>query len=135
MEIRLTIFIVALLIPGGLGVMCIILCQLLGYEFRRNDENQVAWAAVQRVDIVPKKQQACIVYDAPNYKGVIKTFSLVFALNASSFPDFAQQVQQYVPVHVAEGPFGGLTTIRAWVWLIATLIISGLIIAAISRNR
>jgi hypothetical protein len=52
--------------------------------------------------LAPGKQQACLIYDAPNYAGKIKTFSLAFTPAPGYYELLVQAIQQYAPVPVAE---------------------------------
>ena len=63
---------------------------------------QIPWANIQSIVLRPKKRQACIVYSHPNYKGVVKTFSLGFNLK-DNFESFASAVGSMVPDRVTEG--------------------------------
>jgi len=63
---------------------------------------QIPWSDVQSIVLRPKKRQACIVYSYPNYKGVVKTFSLGFNLK-DNYEPFVAAVQSIVPDRVTEG--------------------------------
>ena len=76
---------------------------LMEYAFRHDEYLGVRWGSVKEILLAPEKQQACLIYDAPNYAGKIKTFSLAFTPTPGYYETFAQMARQYAPVTVAEG--------------------------------
>jgi hypothetical protein len=82
--------------------IAIIANSLMEYAFRRDQYLGVRWGDVREILLAPGKQQACLIYDAPNYAGKIKTFSLAFTPAAGSYENLAQAVRQYAPVPIAE---------------------------------
>ena len=106
------------------------------YGFRHDEFLQLGWQNVRLVQMAPQKRQACIVYDAPNYKGLVKTFSLAFTLDQASFAAFADQMQQHVPDRLAEGNLRSVTTLRIWIRLIILLmIVAAAVIAAVTNHH
>jgi hypothetical protein len=63
---------------------------------------EIPWDKVHRIVLRPRKRQACIVYSYPNYKGVVKTFSLGFNLKENYEP-FVAAVREFIPDRVADG--------------------------------
>lgn len=95
-------------------IICFILFRLLGliaylimrYAMLKPSQLNLPWNQVQEIVFVPKKRRACIVYDAPNYKGKLKTWSLAFTLPANEFEQFMGLARQYAPNHAHEGKIG-----------------------------
>ena len=132
-EIRLPIFIIALIFTRFIGIIVYLVTE---YAFRRDSIAQVPWEAVRLVQLAPQKQQACVIYDAPNYKGIVKTFSLAFTLDPGSFAAFSQQVPQFVPGRMAEGALRNVMTARVWLRLIVLLgIVALATIAVMSQHH
>lgn len=116
-EIQLPILIVSALLIGFLIVWAI-----LEYAFRRDAVANVPWNDVQGVTLVPKQRRICIVYNAPNYKGVIKTFSLAFRPAQPEYDAFAQNIQTSLPGRVVEGKLARWTSPPTWVFVAAVVI-------------
>ncbi len=76
---------------------------LMEYAFRHDEYLGVRWDRVKEVTLAPNKQQACLVYEAPNYAGKIKTFSLAFIPMPGYYEALVQAMQQYAPVPVTQG--------------------------------
>jgi hypothetical protein len=98
-EIRALVLIPCALISVLLAVIA---NALMEYAFRHDEYLGVRWNSVREVLLAPGKQQACLIYDAPNYAGKIKTFSLAFTPAPGYYELLVQAIQQYAPVPVAE---------------------------------
>ena len=83
-------------------LIAIIANSLMEYAFRQDQYLGVRWGDVREILLAPNKQQACLIYDAPNYAGKIKTFSLAFTPTPGSYETFAQAVRANAPVSIAE---------------------------------
>jgi hypothetical protein len=71
---------------------------IMEYAVRHDETLQVAWQNVRNIVVNPKKRHVCICYDAPNYKGIVKTFSLTTKLDQPTFETFlAVNSQQAMP--------------------------------------
>ncbi|MGI4792309.1 MAG: hypothetical protein ACRYFS_26075 [Janthinobacterium lividum] len=93
----------------------------------------VRWENVRQVLLAPKKQQACLIYDAPNYAGKIKTFSLAFAPTPGYYEVLVEEVSRHSPIPVTEDRLRNATTPVAWAILAALLLfVTGLVIFAVS---
>ena len=111
-EIQVPILAVCLLLRLGFFIAYAI----IEYAIRRDDMLSVPWSNVQQIVTVPKKQRVCIVYSAPNYKGVVKTFSLAFKLEPAYYGAFVQAAQPFVRERVVEGKLRTWTSPRTWVF-------------------
>ena len=90
---------------------------IMEYGFRRDATLSVAWADVRELVLVPNKNRACLVYTAPNYKGVAKTFSLAFKLDPALYASFVAEAGRSIPERVHEGKLRAWTSPKAWVLL------------------
>ena len=61
---------------------------LMEYAFRKEKWLSVPWEHVQQIGLVPKKRRVCLVFHAPNDKGIVKTFSLAFKLEPDQYENF-----------------------------------------------
>ncbi len=124
-EIQVPILIACLLLRLGF----IIAYATMEYGVRRDERMTIDWANIRSLVLAPKKQQVCLVYDAPNYKGVIKTFSLAFKLDPALYESFAANVRESLPDRVQEGK------LRAWtsppVWVFCGGVVAGLVVLLI----
>lgn len=118
-EIQMPILLACIL----LGVGWLIAYLIMEYAIRNPETVVVPWEQVQRIVFVPKKRQVCLVYQVPNYKGVVKTFSLAFALEQSLFDQFRAAAQQSVPNKVTEGK------LRAWTSPVVWLVCAGILLS------
>lgn len=83
-------------------LIAVIANSLMEYAFRHDEYLGVRWGQVREVMLAPDKQQACVIYDAPNYAGKIKTFSLAFTPSPGFYDVLAQAIRQYAPVPVVQ---------------------------------
>lgn len=112
-EIQIPILAVCLLLRLGFFIAYAV----MEYGIRRDAYLTVAWADVRELVLMPKKNRVCLVYSAPNYKGIIKTFSLAFKLDTVLYTAFVSNIQQSIPGRVREGKMRAWTSPRAWVFL------------------
>ncbi len=110
-EIQVPILIATLLLRGFL-----IAYVLMEYAIRRDAFVNVAWSEVRGITLVPKKRRVCVVYDAPNYKSVVKTFSLAFRLDPAQYEAFVAAAQTFLPGRVSEGKLRAWTSPPVWVF-------------------
>ena len=120
-EIQIPILIVSALLVGFLLVYL-----LLEYAFRQDVVANIPWADVRGVTLVPRQRRICLVYDAPNYKGVTKTFSLTFRPVQAEYDAFVQNIQTFLPGRVAEGKLARWTSPAVWIFVAA--IVFGVIV-------
>ncbi len=113
-EIQVPILIVSALLVGF-----IIVYALLEYAFRGDAVANIPWADVRGVTLVPNKRRICLVYDAPNYKGITKTFSLTFRPDPATYDAFVQNIQTFLPGRVTEGKLSRWTSPAVWIFLVA----------------
>lgn len=105
---------------------------VMEYAFRRDEIVNVPWAEVQGVTLVPKKRYVCVVYNAPNYKGVVKKFSLTFRPDPAYYTAFVENIQTFLPGRVTEGKLRRWTSPPVWIFcgaLFAVLIFLGILFA------
>jgi len=61
---------------------------VMEYGMRRDAYDMIPWTNVVRVASDPKRREICIMYDAPNHKGIVKRFSLTFKVDPTMFEPF-----------------------------------------------
>ena len=113
-ETRTLILVPCYLLGLLVGVM---VASVLETACRHDEYFGVRWSDVKQVLLAPQKQQACILYDAPNYAGRIMTFSLAFTPSPGYYELFAQAPRQYSPVAVTEDRLRNATTPATWIIL------------------
>ena len=111
-EIQVPILIVCLLLRLGF----LVAYAIMEYGLRRDEMVNVPWSDVRLLVLSSKKQRACLVYDAPNYKQVVKTFSLAFKLEPALYDRFVASVRQSIPERVQEGKLRAWTSPPVWVF-------------------
>jgi len=105
---------------------------LLEYAIRHDESLNVPWTNVRGVTLVPKRRRICLVYDAPNYKGAVKTFSLTFQADPVHYAAFAENIPAFLPDRVTEGKLRAWTSPPVWVFcggVLASLLIIGILLA------
>jgi hypothetical protein len=124
-----------ILVPCYLAGVLIgaIVASVLETACRHDEYLGVRWSQVKEILLSPDKQQACLIYDAPNYAGKSMTFSLAFTPTPGFYEMLAQTARQYASVPIAEGRLKNAITPRAWVMLILLLLfVIGLVVFALS---
>ena len=111
-EIQVPVLIACLFLRLGFFIAYAI----MEYAIRRDEVLSVPWASIKRIVTVPKKRRVCLVYSAPNYKGVVKTFSLAFKLEPVQYAAFVSAAQRQVPDRLGEGKLRAWTSPRVWVF-------------------
>ena len=111
-EIQVPILIVCLLLRLGF----LVAYAIMEYGLRRDEMVNVPWSDVRLLVLSPKKQWVCLVYDTPNYKQVVKTFSLAFKLEPALYDRFVASVRQSIPERVQEGKLRAWTSPPVWVF-------------------
>ena len=116
-----------ILVPCYLAGLLVgaIVASILESTARHDEYVGVRWNQVREVLLAPGKQQACLIYDAPNYAGKIKTFSLAFTPAPGYFEYFSQTARQFASVSVSEGRLKNATTPAAWAGL--ALLVLGIV--------
>ena len=122
-EIRVPILIFCLLFSV---LIAAIANAVMEYGMRKDQWLAVRWDSVREVLLSPTKQQAVLIYDAPNYAGVTKTFSLAFTPAPGYYETFAAAARQYVPGAVTEGRLRNATSPIVWAVLaLLVLVLAG----------
>ncbi len=132
-EIQVPILIACLFLRLGF----LIAYMVLEYAIRRDEVLTIPWAQVRQVVLVPNKQRVCLVYDAPNYKGVVKTYSLAFKPDPGQYEKFAATADQFIPGRVQPGKLRGWTSPAVTVFLcgvVLSLVIVVVLIATGALN-
>lgn len=96
---------------------------IMEYAIRRDEFLNVPWSDVKEVVLVPKKRRVCLVYNAPNYKGIIKTFSLTFSPGVAYYDAFVGSVTGFLPDRVIEGKLRQWTSPPVWIFCTGLLIV------------
>ncbi|BDI31737.1 hypothetical protein CCAX7_37880 [Capsulimonas corticalis] len=91
-ETQIPILIVAALLRVGWLLAVLV----MEYGFRKSKWLVIPWENIQQVGLVPNKSRVCLVFDAPNDKGVVKTFSLAFKLAPEQYTQFVSAVKPFV---------------------------------------
>ncbi len=86
-------------------LIAVVANSIMEYAMRSDQRLGVRWDSIKEILLSPDKQQACLVYDAPNYKGNIKTFTLAFTPAPGYYEMLVQAARQYAPGQIAEGRF------------------------------
>lgn len=124
-----------ILIPCYLAGLLIgaIVASVLESACRHDEYVGVRWEQVKEILLAPNKQQACLLYEAPNYAGKLMTFSLAFTPAPGYYEALAQAARQYAPSPVSEGRLKNATMPAAWAALaVLVLFIVGLIAFALA---
>ncbi len=80
-EYQLPVFVLGLfLTPLWLAAYLV-----MEYGMRRRECQLLPWKQVRRMASVPREQLVCIVYDARNFRGRDRVYSLSFPLNQSDY--------------------------------------------------
>ena len=111
---------------------------VMEYGVRGDALLNVAWNQVRRVVLVPRKRRICLVYDAPNYKGVVKPFSLTTKLDPGAYDAYAAAASQHIPDRVAEGKLRAWTSPVVWTvcaGILISLVVLGILFAVDSYTR
>lgn len=125
-EIQVPILILCLFLRLGF----LVAYAIMEYGLRRDEVANVSWSDVRLLVLSPKKQRVCLVYDAPNYKHVTKTFSLAFKLEPALYERFVASVGQSIPERVQEGKLRAWTSPPVWVFCGGVLIGLAIILIA-----
>ena len=117
-EIQVPILIACLFLRLGFLIAYFI----MEYGVRKDEMLSVGWAQIQQVVTNARKQRICLVYEAPNYKSVVKTFSLTTKIEPQQYEAFLASAQQRLPGRVAEGKLRAWTSPPVWVFCAGILI-------------
>jgi hypothetical protein len=75
---------------------------LLEYAFRNDKWLTVPWRHVRQVGLTPRKRRVCLVFETPNDKGIVKTFSLAFKVPPEHYDSLVESLREFVGPRVEE---------------------------------
>ena len=131
-EIRLAIMLPLVLVSI---LFAAIAGTIMEYAARHDERFGVRWSDVKEILLSPTKNEACVVFDAPNYAGNIKTFSLGMRLGPDYYPLFAQSAQQHAAAILSEGRLRNATPLALWIALVFILaLVIGLFTVGLSSG-
>ena len=90
---------------------------IMEYAVMHPERVGVRWEQVRQIAIDPAKPQGCLVYDAPDYKGRTRTFSLGFTMTPGYDGALRQAAHVFVPDRLQDIPLKNATSPRAWIAL------------------
>lgn len=102
---------------------------IMEYAVRSDQRLGVRWDSVREILLSPDKQQACLIYEAPNYAGKVKAFSLALTPTPGYYDVLAQAAQHYAATRVSEGRLKSATPLAAWILL--GLFVAFLVVAVV----
>jgi len=111
-EIYQTILMVTLLLRG----LIIIAYLIMRYGCLKNEQLAIPWNEVKSVTLAPNKRKLCVAYSAPNYKGIIKTFSLTMQFKKADFDMIVGTLDTYAPGLAQPGKIKGANSPVVIVW-------------------
>ncbi len=117
-EIQVPVLIACLFLRLGFLIAYFV----MEYGVRKDELISVGWEQVRQVVTNARKQRLCLVYEAPNYKGVVKTFSLTTKMESPQYEAFLAAAQKRLPGRVAEGKLRAWTSPPVWVFCAGALI-------------
>lgn len=110
-EIQVPILVVTIVLGAGWVIAYLI----MEYAIRTDAALDLAWDRVQQVVLSPKKRRVCLVYDAPDYKGVVKPYSLTTNLPGPQYDAFVEAARPHVSDRMLEGKPRNWTSPVVWV--------------------
>lgn len=126
-EIQVPILIACLFLRlGFLIAYCI-----MEYGVRKDELLSVGWGQIRQIVTNARKQRVCLVYEAPNYKGVVKTFSLTTRMEPPQYEAFLATARQRLPGRVTEGKLRAWTSPPVWVFcggILISLVVIGILL-------
>jgi len=131
-EIYQTVALVSFLIIGIPGLL--ISTTIMRYAMLTRNVLQLPWNTIQSVVWKADKRIVCLVYDAPNYAGVIKRYSLAFRLPPELFPAFQEQIQGLAPGKGGEGKIKNPDAIAMWILAVLVLLITAAVVWALNAK-
>jgi hypothetical protein len=119
----------------GCGV--IIADLIMRYCIFNDRTYRLNWNNIQRIVLVEQRCLACIVYDAPNEYGKVKTSSFAFSMPPERYDAFLANVNQYAPGLAKPGKLkrGDSTLMVILVAFILVMFLIILITAATGSHR
>lgn len=113
-EIRYAVIIPCIFL--GLLIAAVV-SYILEYAVQHPERIGVRWDQVRQIALDPARPQGCLVYDAPDYKGRTRTFSLGFTMTPGYDGAIRQAAQVFVPDRLQAIRLRNATTPRAWLFL------------------
>lgn len=90
---------------------------IMEYAVQHPERIGVRWDQVRQIALDPNKPQGCLVYDAPDYKGRPRTFSLGFTMTPGYDGAMRQAAQVFASDRLQTIRLRNATSPRAWLAL------------------
>ncbi len=109
----------ALCLVGALCIFVVgaLLVALILEVVGRPAHRHVPWDRVRRVVLAPGQERVCLVFEAPNDRGMPRLWSLTFLFTPASYAPFVAEVERYAPGRAAEGRLHRWLPLHFWVFL------------------
>lgn len=98
-------------------VIAAVASYILEYAVQHPERVGVRWDQVRQIALDPTKSQGCLVYDAPDYKGRPRTFSLGFTMTPGYDGAMRQAAQVFVPDRLQAIRLRNATLPGTWIFL------------------
>ena len=98
-------------------VVAAVMHYILEYAVQHPERIGVRWEQVRQITVDPNKPQGCIVYDAPNYKGAIRTFSLGMTITPGYEETLRYAARTFIPDRFQESRLRNATPLWVWIFL------------------
>ncbi len=90
---------------------------VMEYAVQHPERIGVRWDQVRHITVDPAKSQGCIVYDAPNYKGDIRTFSLGLTITPGYEETLRYAARTFIPDRFQEARLRNATLPGVWIFI------------------
>ena len=112
-----------LYVLGALAFFVGVLVVALVMEFliRFRVQAHIPWAQVRRIVIVPRRQQICLVYDAPNFRRNRSDMGADNSTGTGALSAFVAEAERFAPGRIAPGKLRDWMPAYAWVLIIPIL--------------
>jgi len=117
-EIYQSILIAALFARGAI----ILAYLIMRYGFLRPEYTFIPWSTVRSLTTMPRKRKLCVVFDAPNYKGVIKRFSLTMKFKKEDYAAVTDTLDSAAPGLAQPGVIRSANSPVVLVWMACMLL-------------
>jgi len=87
-------------------VVALIIQMVIEMACRSAASLYLPWPQVKGIVLISRMRMVCFVFNAPNYAGKMRTFSLPFRLDPAAFAAFGETARTYAPQLTVEGNIG-----------------------------